>query len=228
MKIELEYTDFPNIYRWFDGHNQTVGTTVSTVTKEFITIDIEKKFLFEFRKYPVPLFPTLPRLHPASATRRQAEILCKFYGTCVWRQVAETGCKRGTPENKGTGPWLAQSSWIRTGLVGFVGRVAKSKIFLAKLEFMGATHGSRGATPDYRDFFCCGDSPRWEEFRTLFVFVGSSFFAEICAFKVSKNALFLNIVGVRTPTYSSARSHLVNAPQLPRNKVIAWPGRALT
>jgi hypothetical protein len=56
-----------------------------------------------------------------------------------------------------------------------------------------------GATPDYRDFFC-GDSPRLEEFRTLFVFVGSPFFAEICAFKVSKNALFLNIVGVGAPT----------------------------
>jgi hypothetical protein len=76
---------------------------MEVTAKEFIIIDIEKKFLFEFRKYPVPLFPTLPRLHPVSATRRQAEILCKFYRTCAWRQVAETGCKRGTPENKGTG-----------------------------------------------------------------------------------------------------------------------------
>jgi hypothetical protein len=71
--------------------------------KEFIIIDIEKKVLFEFQKYPVPLFPTLPRLHPVSATRRQAEIVCKFYRTFAWWQVAETGCKWGTSENKGTG-----------------------------------------------------------------------------------------------------------------------------
>ncbi len=46
-----------------------------------------------------------------------------------------------------------------------------------KLEFMGAT-------PDLR----CGDSTRWEELGTLFVFVGSPFFAEIWGFEVPSNA----------------------------------------
>ncbi len=45
----------------------------------------------------------LPRLHPVTATLRQGLILCKVYGKCDWRQVAETGCKRGRLENKGTG-----------------------------------------------------------------------------------------------------------------------------
>ncbi len=72
-------------------------------SKEFIIIDTEKKLLFKFRKYPVPLFSMLPRLHPVSATRRQGLILRKVYGKCDWRQVAETGCKGGRLENKGTG-----------------------------------------------------------------------------------------------------------------------------
>jgi hypothetical protein len=40
-----------------------------------------------------------------------------------------------------------------------------------KLQFMVATS-------DFRDFFS-GDSTQWEEFRTLLVFIGSPFFAEI-------------------------------------------------
>ncbi len=42
---------------------------------------------------------------------------------------------------------------------------------MEKLQFMGATS-------DLRNFFC-GDSTRGEEFRTLFVLIGSPFFAEI-------------------------------------------------
>ncbi len=40
--------------------------------KEFIIIDIEKKVLFKFRKYPVPLFSMLPRKDSIIYYRRPA------------------------------------------------------------------------------------------------------------------------------------------------------------
>jgi hypothetical protein len=54
-------------------------------------------------RQPETVFPSLPRLHPVSVTRRQALHPCKVYGNCDWRHVAETECKRGRLGNKGTG-----------------------------------------------------------------------------------------------------------------------------
>jgi hypothetical protein len=99
--LSIEF--IPHIGIWPTPTAANAGSSCIFGYKEFIIIDIEKKLLFKFGKYPVPLFSMLPRLHPVSATRRQGLILRKVYGKCDWGQVAETGCKRGRLENKGTG-----------------------------------------------------------------------------------------------------------------------------